>query len=121
MKSAKPTKGRTTVRRTARISLVEMRRNMLPPGGAGKITSRAGPTAPDGLKDPARILLVRMSHLGDVVCALPLYHALRGAFPEARIGWVVQPEFEGLVAGLSGLQCTFRFERAGGARAWVRL
>ena len=37
-----------------------------------------------------RILLVRLSHLGDVVHALPVFHALRGAHPRARIGWAVQ-------------------------------
>jgi ADP-heptose:LPS heptosyltransferase len=34
---------------------------------------------------------------------------------------VVQPEFAGLVEGLPGLQRTFRFERRGGLRAWLRL
>lgn len=62
-----------------------------------------------------------MSHLGDVVCALPVFHALREAYPDAALGWVVQPEFAGLVEGLPGLQRTFRFERRGGLRAWLRL
>jgi heptosyltransferase I len=98
-----------------------MRRNMLPRGGAGKITSLAGPPAPVALKDPERILLIRMSHLGDVVSALPVFHALRTAHPAAEIGWVVQPEFAGLLDGLSGLQRTFLFERRRGLRAWLQL
>jgi ADP-heptose:LPS heptosyltransferase len=73
------------------------------------------------LKDPERILVVRMSHLGDVVCALPLLHALREAHPAAEIGWVVQPEFAGLLAGMPGLQRTFLFGRRDGAAAWWRL
>ena len=62
-----------------------------------------------------------MSHLGDVVCALPVFHALRGAHPEAALGWVVQSEFAGLLEGLPGLQRVFRFQRRGGWRAWLRL
>jgi heptosyltransferase-1 len=71
--------------------------------------------------NPRRILLVRLSHLGDVVHALPVFHALRAAHPEAEIGWAVQPEFAGLIEGMAGLSEIFRFERRGGARAWVKL
>lgn len=70
---------------------------------------------------PRRILLVRLSHLGDVVHALPVYHALRRGFPEARIAWAIQPEFAELVEALPGLTRTFLFERRAGWRAWPRL
>jgi heptosyltransferase-1 len=70
---------------------------------------------------PRRILIVRLSHLGDVVHALPVYHALRAAHPRAAIGWVVQPEFGGLLEGLRGLSELFHFERKAGMRAWPRL
>ena len=70
---------------------------------------------------PRRILLVRLSHLGDVVHALPVFHALRAAHPEAEIAWAVQPEFAGLLDGLPGLDRAFLFERRKGARAWLRL
>lgn len=68
-----------------------------------------------------RILLVRLSHLGDVVHALPVFHALREAHPEAEIGWAVQPEFAELVRGLSGLSRVVTFDRRGGFGAWPRL
>lgn len=68
-----------------------------------------------------RILIVRLSHLGDVVQTLPLYHALRGAYPSARIAWAIQPEFEGLVRALPGLDRTIVFRRREGARAWLQL
>lgn len=68
-----------------------------------------------------RILIVRLSHLGDVVQTLPLFHALRAARPGARIAWAVQPEFAGLVRGLPGLDRVILFERRGGAAAWPRL
>ena len=68
-----------------------------------------------------RILLIRLSHLGDVVHALPVYHALRAAHPRAELAWLVQGEFAGLLAGLPGLAAVLAFERRGGARAWLEL
>lgn len=68
-----------------------------------------------------RVLIVRLSHLGDVVLALPLFHALRAAHADAEIGWAVQPEFAGLLDGLPGLERTFAFERRRGPGAWWRL
>lgn len=71
--------------------------------------------------DPRAVLLVRASHLGDVVHALPVFHSLRARFAAARLGWVVQPEFAGLLRGLPGLDALIPFERARGARAWPPL
>lgn len=70
---------------------------------------------------PRRILIVRLSHLGDVLHALPLFHALRRRHPGARIAWAVQPEHADLLEGLPGLTRLVRFERRGGWRAWPRL
>ncbi|MDX2176379.1 MAG: glycosyltransferase family 9 protein [Candidatus Sumerlaeia bacterium] len=39
---------------------------------------------------PPRILIVRLSAIGDVLHALPVLDALRRALPEARIGWLVE-------------------------------
>lgn len=64
---------------------------------------------------------MRLSHLGDLVHALPVFHALRAVHPSAELGWVVQPEFAGLLEGLPGLSRIFRFDRRGGALAWPRL
>ena len=36
--------------------------------------------------------MVRLSSLGDVICAMPLAMALRRAFPKARLLWAVEPE-----------------------------
>lgn len=69
---------------------------------------------------PERILLVRLSHLGDVVHALPVLHGLRRAFPDAELGWAIQPEFAELVRGLAGARA-FLFQRDGGPGAWLRL
>ena len=64
---------------------------------------------------------MRLSHLGDVVHALPVFHALRERFPSAELGWVVQPEFAGLLAGLPGLSRVIHFDRRGGLGAWLDL
>lgn len=39
---------------------------------------------------PKRVLLVRLSAIGDVIHTLPVACALREAFPESRIAWVVE-------------------------------
>ncbi|MBL8859080.1 MAG: glycosyltransferase family 9 protein [Planctomycetes bacterium] len=73
------------------------------------------------LHAPRRILIVRLSHLGDVVHGLPVLRALRRAHPRARIGWVVQPEFADILAGHPDLDEVILFERRAGFAAWVRL
>jgi heptosyltransferase I len=46
-----------------------------------------------------RFLLVRLGSLGDVIHALPAASALRDAFPEARIDWVIEPKWRRLLEG----------------------
>ena len=46
-----------------------------------------------------RILMVRLSALGDVIHALPALAALRAAFPAAHLGWLVEDRAAGLLAG----------------------
>lgn len=46
---------------------------------------------------PASILILRLSALGDVIHTLPAAEALRRAFPDARIGWVVEKAYAELV------------------------
>ncbi|MBM3988530.1 MAG: glycosyltransferase family 9 protein [Planctomycetes bacterium] len=79
------------------------------------------PVASSDASAPRRIALVRLSHLGDVVLALPLFHALRERFPRAELAWVVQREFAPLVEPLPGLARTLRFDRRGGLRGWLEL
>ena len=73
------------------------------------------------MPESLKILLVRLSHLGDVVHAVPVLRALRAAQPEAELGWVVQPEFADLIRPLSGLDRVFLFNRQGGLREWIRV
>lgn len=46
-----------------------------------------------------RILVVRLSSLGDVVHTLPAVHALRAAFPTAEIDWLIEARWAPLLAG----------------------
>ncbi|MBX9817850.1 MAG: lipopolysaccharide heptosyltransferase I [Burkholderiaceae bacterium] len=51
-----------------------------------------------------RILIVKLSSLGDVVHAMPAVQDLRRAFPQAQIDWVVEGAFAPLVARCEGVQ-----------------
>lgn len=50
-----------------------------------------------------RILITRLSAIGDCVHTLPLVPALRSKFPGAFIAWVAQPGGASLLEGLDGL------------------
>ncbi|OYQ43410.1 lipopolysaccharide heptosyltransferase I [Rhodoferax sp. TH121] len=51
-----------------------------------------------------RILIVKLSSLGDVVHAMPAVQDLRLAYPQAQIDWVVEAAFAPLVARCEGVQ-----------------
>lgn len=50
-----------------------------------------------------RVLIVKLSSLGDVVHAMPVAHDIRAARPDAAIDWVVEPAFAPLVRRVHGL------------------
>ena len=54
----------------------------------------AGPSAPGSAP---RFLIVRLGSLGDIVHAIPAAAAVRAAFPDARIDWLVDPRYVSLV------------------------
>ena len=60
---------------------------------------------------PARILIVRLSALGDVLHALPVLSALRARFPDARIDWAVEDKAAALVEGRPDLTEALVFPR----------
>jgi ADP-heptose:LPS heptosyltransferase len=88
--------------------------------GRPRLRPAPGPDSTRLRSAPERILLVRLSHLGDVVHALGIFHALRAAHPGAEIAWAVQDEFAELVASLPGLTRVIGFDRRGGLGAWFR-
>ena len=59
-----------------------------------------------------RILLVKLSSLGDVVHAMPVVHDILQAHPGALIDWVVEPAFAPLVRRVHGInaviECSLR-------------
>ncbi|MBL0727143.1 lipopolysaccharide heptosyltransferase I [Piscinibacter sp. HJYY11] len=50
-----------------------------------------------------RVLIVKLSSLGDVVHAMPVVHDIRGVYSGARIDWVVEPAFAPLVRRVQGI------------------
>ena len=51
-----------------------------------------------------KILLVRLSALGDIVHALPVLSALRRALPQASIDWLVEENYAAILSIASGLR-----------------
>jgi lipopolysaccharide heptosyltransferase I len=58
-----------------------------------------------------RFLLVRLSSLGDVIHALPAASALRDAFPEARIDWVIDVRWQRLLEGNPDISEVIAYDR----------
>lgn len=52
---------------------------------------------------PHRVLIVKLSSLGDVIHAMPVVADLRFAFPSVQIDWVVEPGFAPLVRRVEGI------------------
>jgi len=50
-----------------------------------------------------RILIVRMSALGDIVHALPVLAALRRAWPAAKVDWIVDEAYAPILSLAEGL------------------
>jgi heptosyltransferase-1 len=49
------------------------------------------------MKDPLRILIVRVGAMGDVLHAMPAVAALRRAAPDVQIGWAIEPKWSPLL------------------------
>ena len=79
------------------------------------ITPRATPTTPS--QSPAdlpkassspkidRLLIVRLSAMGDVIHTLPAAYALRQAFPNAMIGWLIEERWAELLCAPGSPRC----------------
>jgi heptosyltransferase I len=61
------------------------------------------PKAVDRERRMNRLLIVRMSALGDIVHALPVLAALRQAYPRAEIDWLVDRPYAGVLDLVTGL------------------
>ncbi len=70
-----------------------------------------------GLDVPRRILIIKPSSLGDVVTAVPVLRALRRAFPDAHLSWLLSTSCVPLMEGDPDLDEIIPFDR-GGMGAW---
>jgi lipopolysaccharide heptosyltransferase I len=52
---------------------------------------------------PERILIVRMSALGDIVHALPVLSALHQAFPGVQVDWLTETAYNGILDFVEGV------------------
>ena len=57
------------------------------------------------------ILIIKPSSLGDIVLALPALSALRQSFPNAKISWLIRPEFAPLLENHPDLNKIIIFDR----------
>lgn len=64
------------------------------------------------------ILIIKPSSLGDVVLALPALSALRKSFPDAKISWLIRPEFAPVIENHPHLNCIILFDRKFLGKAW---
>jgi lipopolysaccharide heptosyltransferase I len=71
---------------------------------------------------PQRILLVKLSSLGDVIHALPAAQAVRRRFPEAHLAWAVERAHAGMIRGLPWIDELIEWDRGtlGGLHDFVR-
>jgi len=76
-------------------------------------TRTASPLAASAPGD-ARFLVVRLSSMGDVIHTLPAVHALRRAYPDARIDWLIDTRWAPLLDGNRDVTEVITFNR----RAW---
>ncbi len=61
----------------------------------------------------ARILLIRLGGLGDVVFTLPAVNAIRGAFPDAKLTYLTYREFAPVLQGFGEFETVLTLDRAG--------
>ncbi len=65
-----------------------------------------------------RILIVKLSSLGDVVHAMPVVYDILAAHPQALIDWVVEPGFAALLRRVDGINEVIECALRRWSRAW---
>ncbi len=65
-----------------------------------------------------RILVVQTQRLGDVLCATPLFSALRNQFPRAEITALVHRPFDRILEGNPDLDGVLTYDRQSTHRGW---
>jgi lipopolysaccharide heptosyltransferase I len=67
-------------------------------------------------KIPEKILIIRLSAIGDVVHVLPALRLLRSHFPESKIAWLVEDKASGILTGHPDIDDVIVFPR----KKWQR-
>ena len=65
-----------------------------------------------------RVLIVKLSSLGDVVHAMPVVHDIQSVYSNAYIDWVVEPAFAPLVRRVSGVDAVIECAQRRWRKAW---
>jgi heptosyltransferase I len=84
------------------------------PTGASSIV----PSADLQALDFRKILLIKLSALGDIVHTLPVLNALRRRYPQARIDWLVTPAFADVLSGNPAIDNVMTFDRGAWTTPW---
>ncbi len=63
------------------------------------------------IKNPKKILIIRLSAIGDVVDVLPALRCLRSNFPESRISWLVEDRASEVLSGHPDIDDVIVFPR----------
>lgn len=67
------------------------------------------------------ILIVKPSALGDIIMAMPALSALRKSFPQAKISWLVRPEFADILRSHRFVDDVILFDRKFLGKAWYNI
>ncbi len=65
-----------------------------------------------------RVLIVKLSSLGDVVHAMPVVHDIQSVYSNAHIDWVVEPAFAPLVRRVQGVDEVIECAQRRWRKAW---
>jgi heptosyltransferase I len=67
-----------------------------------------------------RVLISRLSALGDTVCTLPVAVAIREQFPDCHITWAVDPRFAGIVECCDAVDTILKVKPGFKPSSWPR-
>lgn len=70
------------------------------------------------LQNPSKILILRLSSIGDVILTTPLIRAVRERFPQAEIAFLVKREFADLIRHNPRVDRLITFDKTRGFRGW---
>ncbi len=73
------------------------------------------------LTTPAKILVVRLSSIGDIILTTPLLRSLKTAFPDARVTFVIKKQFEELLISSPYVDELITFDKKDGFRGLKKI